>query len=212
MTATLAPSGRSPIVRVRPAPPLEPPFDDERPLDAWPACVGQLELRPETPPKGRSRRGGDGAAMAATAVPAPGPGTAGTGTAGSGAGGRGASSELQLAVERYLRTCVEILNGYRPMEHLRPLTDAAEYVAIAERLTRWRARLQSAGRAGAGRSGGPGRGSSGSVSRGRPHICEPRTGVAEAAVVLGQGARSFAVAARFEHRGGHWYCTLLQVI
>ncbi|HEY0696576.1 MAG TPA: hypothetical protein VGD43_02065, partial [Micromonospora sp.] len=123
-----------PAVRLRAVPPLDPPCDDEVPPAAWSTGVGgQLALdlsgrgRPVGTPS-RSRHplgppnrvdptgpgGADGPARPGEPGPLP-PGAFAT-----------ATPEARQAAHRFLTTCLEIFNGYRPVAHIRPVCGAAE--------------------------------------------------------------------------------------
>ncbi len=195
MTVTLAPPpGRPPVVRVRPAPPLEPPYDDERSSDAWPVCAGQLEIRstsgagaPPPPPTTGVRP----IAPSPAAPPSP---------------------ESRIAAQRFVSACVEALNGFRPVAHLRPLVAPLDFVSVTDQLTRRAVRVRMAPRISPRRGAQPGRERPSQVALRRMRVCEPRPGVAEAAAVLDHGSSSWAMAVRLECRRGHWLCTLLQVL
>ena len=113
-------------------------------------------------------------------------------------------------MQRYIAMCVEVLNGYRPSAHLRPITDQQRFGDIADQLVRRavRVRISPAQAARQGKL----------VRVRRMILNEPLDGVAEAAVVLEQGDSCWALAVRLE-RGtradrstGPWRCTVLQVI
>ncbi|RQW99144.1 Rv3235 family protein, partial [Micromonospora globispora] len=114
-----------------------------------------------------------------------------------------ATPEATRAAHRFVRTFLEILNGYRPPGQLRPLSDPAAASGVAAELTRAAQRVGPVRR----RSTRP------SVQLRRLRVCEPRTGAVEAAVVVaGPAGSSWAMALRLEHRRGSWFCTTLQVL
>jgi hypothetical protein len=178
---------RTPVVRLVPAPPLEPPFDDQRAQDAAPLppdAGAQLTLQWRNPDPPRATNARAEFPPGATA---------------------GASQAAWHAVLRFLDRCQEILNGYRPASHIRPMSAPMEaqtivehVAAVAQRTTRLPRTAQPAGRPG---------GRPGAVARRRVHVCEPRPGAAEAMAVLSQASRSWAVAFRLERRGTAWLCT-----
>jgi hypothetical protein len=198
MTMTLvSPPTDRPFVRIRPAPPLEPPYDDEREPDAWPVCVGQLEI---------------GSAVLACAPPPP-PVTGAPPTAPSPAAPP--SPESRIAAQRFVGACIEALNGFRPVAHLRPLVAPLDFSSVTDQLTRRAVRVRMAPPRGpvvhrGGRDGARQRQSQ--VALRRMRVCEPRPGIAEAAAVVAHGESSWAMAVRLERRRGHWLCTLLQVV
>jgi hypothetical protein len=177
---------RTPAVRLVPAPPLEPPFDDQRAPDVRPLppdAGAQLTLRWHRPDQ---EERADGTDLHAAVPPA---------------ATVGASPAAWHAALRFLDRCQEILNGYRPASHVRPMSapmDAQTIVehvaAVALRTARVPRSAKRGGRAGA-------------VARRRVHVCEPRPGAAEAMAVLSQESRTWAVAFRLERRGTAWLCT-----
>ncbi|MGC4805041.1 Rv3235 family protein [Micromonospora sp. DT233] len=197
-----------PPVRVRPAPPLDPPFTEE-PAEGWPRPVAaQLALDlfeahrraparpggrphdPRPPLGGRPRdpRPTPGRA----AAPAP-PLTALV----------TATPEATRAVQRFVSTCLEVLNGYRPLGQIRPLSEPACSADVVDALTRAAANTGPVRR----RSTRP------TVRLRRLRLCEPRPAAVEAAAVLsGAAGRTWALAVRLEHRRGRWLCTVLQVV
>jgi uncharacterized protein DUF6459 len=176
------------VVRVRPAPALDPPVDDRRQPPAS-SCPGQLALAPRRLAAGPPRR-------PTGPVPvAPSPGAR-------------PPAEAHLAVRRFVHACVEVLNGFRPVNHLRELTGPVHYASVADQLTRRCVRLRMApptapvvGRPRAER-----------VALVRVRVCEVREGVAEAVAVLSHRDRSWAVALRVERGQHRWVCTVLQVV
>jgi hypothetical protein len=181
----------TPAVRLVPAPPLEPPFDDQRGPDAYPLPAeagAQLTLQWRAPAATTDRGSPDEAGH--MTLP---PGAI-----------AGACPEAWHAALRFLDRCQEILNGYRPASHIRPLSTPMEAQAIVEHVAavaRRTGRLSRAPQPG-GRLAGPVR-----VVRRRVQVCQPRPGAAEAMAVLSQASRSWAVAFRLERRGTAWLCT-----
>jgi hypothetical protein len=189
--------GTLPLVRVRPAPPVDPPFDDEparlppgRP--ALPDPVPGLPLVGwSTPPSPTPE---PGTAPSVPAVPT-------------------VSVERRAAAYRmvrgYLDRALEVVDGFRPLGHLRALTDPGQFDDVAGQLSRLRA----------GRAALPTRPASGVVRVGvervrvrHLRVCEVRDGVLEAAAVLVRGDRVRALALRMERRSGTWLCAHLQVL
>jgi uncharacterized protein DUF6459 len=168
--------GPGALVRVRPAPALDPPYDDEPdrpptdPYEGGPATPG-----PDAPPPPTARE----------------------------------PSEAHRVVRRYLDACLEVLGGFRPLAHLRPLTEAGRFEEVAAQLARL-------GRLGGSAVTRPGSGLV-RVGADRPRlrhlrVCEIRNGVVEAAAVLGRGEQVRALTLRLEQRAGAWLCTHLEVL
>jgi hypothetical protein len=212
-------------MRLRRVPRSEPPYDDE--VDWRDAVIpGQLML--DWSP----------AAVAAAGVPSEGPAaTTGNGRAGNGlirvtgavdtvgtidavstraralAHGRpvvaGASTDARAAVHRFVRHCVEVLNGYRPATHLRQLARPAEAATIVAQ-----------GTAGARRVAGLRKAAPGRRAARRPspvavislHLCQPSPAAVEAAVALVTGQRTWALALRLELHQETWSATALRLI
>ncbi|GII23579.1 Rv3235 family protein [Planosporangium mesophilum] len=191
MTATLTtPGPPRPLVRIRRAPALEPPADDDRSSDDHPVCPGQLALflsvhgsRDDT-----GARDGAGARSGTDARKEP----------GAEDGSAATPPPAHAAVSRFVAACVEVLNGFRPAAHLRPLIPTERFAGVMTQLTRRAVRLRMPGRE--------------RIVVRRLRVCEQRAGVAEAVAVLGTGEASWAMALRFEYRGGSWLCTLLEVV
>ncbi|MEV1142880.1 Rv3235 family protein [Micromonospora sp. NPDC049799] len=198
MTDSRRPGPSRPAVRLRPAPSSDPPFTDED-VSRWPAPE-QLALDvfeaarrgAGRPPDRRQRLAPTPAGPARRpAGPLP-PGALVT-----------ATSEATRAAHRFVGTCLEVLNGYRPPGQLRPLLDPAHAADLLPELARATARSGPPRR----RSTRPG------VHLRRLRVCEPRPAAVEiAAVLAGTGGRTWAMALRLEHRRGTWLCTALQVL
>ena len=221
--------GGIPLIRVRPAPSFEPPYDDEPPPDEptgagpTPAQAGptrtdagnqRLAQRP-----GRGERSGTGHRRGPGGRPeeeqpwGPAPaGPVGGSPPRAGTGGQ--------AAYRYVGLCLEVLKGFRPATHLRRFTLAASFDSVLEQLARPAARTghpSSAGPVPTGRTvpaGGRRAGAPGSdrLRLRRLWVGEPSDDVVEAAAVLGRADRAWAVALRLERREETWLCTDLQVI
>jgi uncharacterized protein DUF6459 len=164
------------LVRVRPAPMFDPPYDDEPDLPLLGPYRERPDARaPEPPVPSPERRPG----------------------------------EAHRVVRRYLDVCVEVLGGYRPLAHLRPLTEAARFEEVAGQLLRL-------GGLGGSAITRPGTGLVRVVAD-RPRlrhlrVCEIRPGVVEAAAVLARGEQVRALTLRLEQRAGTWLCTHLEVV
>ncbi|MEO3778143.1 Rv3235 family protein [Micromonospora sp. B11E3] len=199
MAESRRPGPARPAVRLRPAPPVDPPCTEE-PGDGWPRPVAaQLALdlfeahrRAPARPAGR------------THGPRPAPG--GPGRSGSSfppAALVTATPEATRAAQRFVATCLEILNGYRPLGQIRPMSEPARSADVVQELARAAARTGPVRR----RSTRP------TVRLRRLRVCEPRPAAVEAAAVLaGATGRTWAMALRLEHRRGRWLCTAMQVL
>lgn len=214
---TLSPAARragtsvAPAVVLRAVPPLDPPCEEtvvRHPVQPPPGMDPlPADWRP-SPTRGAADAAGHTTSAArTTAAGAAGPSGAGR----SGPAGRPTRpAGAHAAMQRYVGICVEILNGYRPSSHLRPLTHPRCFSDVSDQLLRRTVRIRmSPSRA--ARHGNL-------VRVRRVVLCEPLDGIAEAAVVLEQGDTSWAMAVRLE-RGPHpgaglvgWHCTLVQVI
>lgn len=125
----------------------------------------------------------------------------------------GASGEARLAVRRFVTMCVEVLNGYRPATHLRRLSlpkeapvVVAQAVAGTSRVAELR-RTRGAPRTTDRRGRGPT-----PVGVVRLHLCEPRPGAVEVAVLLVTGDRTWAMALRLELHLQVWRATALRLV
>ena len=167
-----------PAIRLRPVPVADPPFDDELGTPTW-AGPGVEQLALDLGTGGRATR--TRATRARQGAPA------------------GVSAESTQAVRRFVRLCLEILNGFRPAGHLRPLSAPGQGTLVVEQLGVVRERVS------AQRQPGP---------RGRPPValrqlllCEPRDGAVEATVLLVSDDRTLALALRLERHRTRWLCT-----
>ena len=127
-------------VRLRRPPASEPPYD--------PAFSGV-----SLPARRTALPGGPRAAPGSTNAPAPVPGAAGSGVAGSGVAGSGVTGSgvagagialggivppVAASAQRYVRICLEVLNGFRPASHLRTLGGPVEFSTVVSQLSRRR--------------------------------------------------------------------------
>lgn len=101
---------------------------------------------------------------------------------------------------RFVQALVEVLAGDRPVAQLLRWTNDRVYNDVLARVH------TLAPAAGASQRPGRDRAMVRSV-----HVCEPRDGVAEAAIHVRHGGRSRAVAVRLEGLDGRWRCTALQL-
>ncbi|MFF5291364.1 Rv3235 family protein [Paractinoplanes globisporus] len=198
-TVEIAPNGPRPSISLRRVPPCEPPFDDEIEPAVW-ASAHQIALdwspaalRRAAEPPARVFGGAAVAVSAQRSVVA------------------GASHDAKLAVHRFVRLCVEVLNGHRPPAHLRHVSVPADAGAVvtqalvgARRVAELRRAAQHPGRR------QPRRPSPVAVIRLR--LCEPRPGAVEAAVALVTGERTWAMALRMELHQQAWCATILRLI
>ncbi|MGC5053553.1 Rv3235 family protein [Micromonospora sp. DT48] len=221
MTDLRRPGPARPPVRLRPAPAFEPPPVEED-ITGWPRPAdGQLALdlfaaarqwpggSDQPPLPWRAARSGTrpippGASRPGTAS-RPGAGSAGQASARHlppGALATATPAATRVA-HRFVATCLEVVNGFRPPAQLRRQLDPARLTVLLPELVRATARGAPPRR----RSARPG------VRLRRLRVCEPRPAAIEAAAVLtGAGGRSWAMALRLEHRRGNWICTDLRVL
>jgi hypothetical protein len=192
-----------PAIRLRPAPALDPPFDDEATPPLWDQLPLQLDgtarHRRHAPiPVPRVRSGIPTLpAEPAAGDPAVAPAVS------------DASEETKRAARRFLDVCLEILNGYRPIAHIRNLA-GHNAAAVVEQLTACLDRAD-----GLRRAHDPGR------ALPRDHrfvilrhlrVCEPRAGVAEGAAALALFGRTWALAFRLERKRGRWHCATVRLV
>jgi hypothetical protein len=225
-TATEVRRDPPPAIRLRPVPRCDPPFDDELPSDArvsadqltfpWPPASA-VPPRGEVPPVGASAGvlAGEAATQDAQVgahgrLDAGAQGAAGMAMRSGCAAGAVTAGDAKLAVRRFVSVCVEVLNGYRPAAHLRPLAlpmeapaVVAQGIAGARRVAELRQTARPADRR--PRRPGP-------VGVLRVLLCEPRAGAIEAAVLLVTGERTWAMAFRLELHHQKWAATALRLI
>ena len=224
----------APPLRVRRAPLLEPPFDDEQPAGPdhavpqpvlpadWtsrgrpvhPTRAPQRSPEPRRP--GQSKPGQPPVPTqapapdrpAATAAPDPAQPTPAQPTPTQPTQTRRALGPGPAATVRFLNACLEVVGGYRPVAHLRQLIAPAAFVLVAEQIDVARVRVLDTSAPGpARRSASPAR-----VQVRRLRLCEPTSGVVEAAVVLGHQEQRWAFALRLENQPTGWRCTAAQTI
>jgi len=194
-----------PRLRLMPAPQTEPPYDDELPdrpdrdgiAGPWPLAAG-----------GRSGNVGVQGTLALTfplpsglpATPEPAqPLRLVTGATGTTEEGKATGlPDPRLWSARLAQALVEVLAGDRPLQQLVRWTSDDVYRKVERRL-RILARGDGAERLGNVRA-----------AIRSVHLCEPRCGVAEASMLVQEGARSRAIAIRLEGVDGRWQCTALE--
>lgn len=197
----MARTGTGARVRLRSAPAYDPPYDDERPPDWWGATVQQPLLELSTPPPaaslpppaGQPADSSPAGTPAAGSPPAPPPAPA-------------VPHPTTVAAVRFVNTCLEIFNGYRPVGHFRvlasPLTASTVVEAMTYAVRRLRRTIPRAGDRDA------------KVKLRQMRTCAPRPEVAEIAVVIGAGStdRVWALAFRIERQQGRWLCTAARLL
>ncbi|MFI5492817.1 Rv3235 family protein [Actinoplanes sp. NPDC051859] len=132
----------------------------------------------------------------------------------------GLSPDARLAVRRFVNSCVEVLNGYRPAAHLRKLAKPREAAAVVAQGVAAANKITQARKAAHARRQPPHRPSRTNARQYRPapvavlcsSVCEPRPGAVEAAVVLIVGDRTLAMAFRLELEGDAWLATVFHLI
>ena len=207
MTTTLA---HRPSVTVHTVPAYDPPFDDEVDnTSGWAAMPVQPTLPPVPPaphtprPRARPSQPGHTRAVGSPVTTNPSP-------------------ETRTAVARFMNTCLEVLNGYRPAGHLRTLASPSHAGTVVDAMTRATRRVARV-------IGTPAGTGTAKLRIRRMRICQPRPGVAEISVVLGSfregtaaggtaaggapdGGRCWAAAFRLERRHGNWRCTVARLL
>jgi hypothetical protein len=119
------------------------------------------------------------------------------------------SADAKIAVHRFVRHCVEVLNGYRPAGHLRQLALPAEAATIVAQGLAGARRVASLRKAAAGRRT-PRRTSPAAVMSLR--VCQPTREAVEAAAALVTTHRTWALALRLELHHDTWSATTLRLI
>ncbi|MEV4539950.1 Rv3235 family protein [Asanoa sp. NPDC049518] len=180
--------GYYPPITVRPAPSFDPPYVDEPGADEWyREAAGQLAFDFSA----LTRRPGNATAPQTTA-----PATTQAPLT--------ASPEARHAAGRFTRACLEILNGYRPVAHVRSLSRPTNAHALVEQLFDALRRMPV--------SPAQRRQQPELVRLRHLRISEPTPGIVEAAAALGTDARTWAMAFRLEHTSTRWLGTVLQVL
>ncbi|WP_434742990.1 Rv3235 family protein [Micromonospora sp. SH-82] len=204
------PGPTRPPVRLRPVPPLDPPFTEE-PADLWPRpsnaqlALDLFDRRPGRPanrhqdPRSAPTRPGGPTGPAGRPAASPGPADPLSG----GLDHDDVDPQAFRVAHRFVAMCLEILNGYRPPGQIRPLAAPGQATIVAQQLARGAARSGPVKR----RSTRPG------VRLRRLRVCQPRPTAVEAAAVLGTTTgTSWAMALRLEQQRGTWLCTTIQVL
>jgi hypothetical protein len=117
------------------------------------------------------------------------------------------SAEAKVAVHRFVRHCVEVLNGYRPAAHLRRLAVPAEAAGIVAQGLAGARRVASLRKVTPGRRA-PRR----PAAVMRLRVCQPSSSAVEAAAALVTGERTWALALRLELHQESWSATTLRLI
>jgi hypothetical protein len=130
----------------------------------------------------------------------------GAGSPGPALPGRGATGDGPRATRRYLDLTLEVLGGFRPIGHLRVLTDPARFDEVAGQLTQLGG--PSVTRPGSGLA----RVTGDRVQLRQVRICEVHDGAVEAAAVLARGGEVRAMTLRLERRSRIWLCVHLRVL
>lgn len=184
-------SGRAPGVRWVPAPPLAPPYDDER----WPQGIGSEEHAGgsvlEAPRLGPGQPGG-----LALSLPFPAPSPAvprlRLASPAESPAPQATVPPPALWAARFVRVLLEVMAGLRPVSQLGAWADSEVCRRIARRIGT-ADRCQDLRR---------------SVGTLRSlHVSSPAPGVAEVCAVVEFGDRVRAVALRAEAAGTPWRCT-----
>lgn len=118
-----------------------------------------------------------------------------------GSQGRGAS-DAEIATHRFALVCLEVLNGFRPLSHLRRLVEPRGFEAAAAGIEA-RRHVGTADHAAAARA---------MIQIRRIRVCEPAQGVAEASVVFSREGLAWSMAIRLEHRRQRWLCTVAHTL
>jgi Family of unknown function (DUF6459) len=127
-------------VRLRRPPASEPPYD---PTFSGVSLPARRTIRPDGfgPAHGSANPpaavpGITGAGVAGTSVA--GTSVARAGAAGSGVASAGGVPPVAASAQRYVRICLEVLNGFRPASHLRTLAGPVEFSTVVSQLSRRR--------------------------------------------------------------------------
>ncbi|AVT34435.1 hypothetical protein C6361_13710 [Plantactinospora sp. BC1] len=183
-----------PTTSSRPTAPVSTPVPHPHPAGlraAAPTHQGRVgRARPAPDPARAAASDGPGAAGTTTPPPVP-------------EAVAGATPEAKRAAKRFLDTCLEIVNGYRPAGHVRALASPTDAAGMVAQLASATGRVS-----GRRRPGQPVR----TVRLRRLRVCEPRPGVVEAAAAVGVAGRTWAMAFRIERRRGSWVGTSVALL
>lgn len=189
-------------IRLRRTPRCDPPFDDERETSTW-TSPDQLAFDLTELVSTSARHRTHHAARSTGPRPtAPAPSTPSPCHS-------GVSPDARLAVRKFISSCVEVLNGYRPAAHLRKLAHPREAATVVAHGVTAAHRVAEARR----EAGSPPR-----TRRPAPvavikvSLCEPRPGAVEAAAVLMIGERTWAMAIRLELHDDAWLATVMRLL
>jgi hypothetical protein len=177
-----------PKIRIRPAPPCDPPYDDERHPEEqeWTILAPPLwDLAPAQEPRARPP-----AAVERRARPA------------------GVPAEIRMTAAVFVKTCLEVVNGLRPIGQLRALADPQDAATVLSAMTRATRRLQREARRRPPAAGG----GTTKIKLRRVRVYQPHPDAIEIAAVIGTDERSWAAALRLRRRGGRWLCAAAAVL
>ncbi|WP_433210526.1 Rv3235 family protein [Dactylosporangium sp. CS-047395] len=194
LRAPAQPTAPGPAVVLRLPPPLDPPVVDPPRLRLV-AAAPAYDMDPL--PLDWSGAAPDPQPAKPTPAPAPAPLPT-------------SRSEAYKAAKRFTSLCVEVLNGYRPPNQLRPLAHPKKFGDISDQLLRRTVRIRMT----------PGQAArQGTLVRiRRLLLTEPKPGIAEGVVVLEHGPVAWAMAIRMEKQDRPntgvlgWICTVVTVI
>ena len=112
----------------------------------------------------------------------------------------GASPACEAAAQGFLKVCLELFNGFRSTRQIWPLLHVQHALPVLDELARIQRYAVDLRR----------QDTRARLSRRGHRICEPRPGAAEAAAVLCDGSRVWALCYRLETQDRVWRCTFLK--
>jgi len=192
--------------RLRPAPHLEPPYDDALPrerarLVLVPDPGVELPLDRELPLEWERPQPGSGQWEALSRRRRRNSTSDGTRGNPSDRQSQGLLPDPKAGVRGFVKLCVEVLEGRRPLRQLRICCTPAGYGRLMAELPVPMRRRNSQNAPNTPR-----------IKINTIRTSQPHPRAVEAAVVLEQHGRSWAIALRMEAHDNRWLCTFLQVI